>query len=144
LHNIKEKLKEKIKPSKAVEQGDVVLVIKDRKNIHSRLASLFDKVNKSILIASTEEGLKRKIIMHETTLRAAKKRGVDIRIIGPADAEIIKGASRFAKINNRDNIHRVVIVDDTTLLFLGPEEYEKESSIWIKSPYFAESMRRLF
>ncbi len=148
INRLKEKLKNSLqeKVSKSQEfksEKDMVWVLKNRANIYSKLESLISNANESILIATTEEGLKRKITNYGEALRKARKRGVDIKIISPADDEYARIASKFANFINKDPAQRLVTVDDHVLLFLTPE-HDEEVGAWIKSPYFARNVRRLF
>lgn len=144
IEEIKEDIRKKLKDSKqSVSAGDFIWVLKEGANIYPKLHNLLKDANKQVLIVSTEKGLEKKLCEYGNTLREAKKRGASIKIVGPASPDVLKNAD-FAKVIRRDNTHRAVVVDDHALLFVTPEESEKEIGILVKSPFFAESIRRLF
>ena len=131
-------------PMKLSTSSDFVWVIKDRDNIYSKIDNLINNATKSVVIATTEQGIKRKLDAYEATLIQAKKRGVDVKLLAPK----MEGASRMKKtvgeFIKKDNLHRMMIVDDHVVLFLTPEGNPKaEIGAWITSPYLAENMRNM-
>jgi sugar-specific transcriptional regulator TrmB len=148
IDKIAKELKIKIKTSEPLESVDVsdfVWVLRNRDNIYSRLGEILGGAQKDIIIATTENGLKRKITNYEDVLRKAKERGVKIRFIVPRETEHTKRASKLGDVVIKDHGHRFVVADDHAMLFLTPEDNErKEVGAWIKSPYFANSLRRTF
>lgn len=143
---IQNQLKRRIKSFKPIETkgvSDFVWVLRSRDNIYSKLESLIENAKNTIIIATSNEGLKRKLDAYEKHLKRAKKRGVNIKIITPSDTKYSKKASQFAEVINRDHKHRFTIADDDVLLFLTPEiDEKKEVGAWIKSSFFADNLRR--
>jgi len=147
IKKLKSKLKEtlnkkELSNSDMKQKKDMIWVLKNRSNIYSKLNSLIDNANESILIATSKEGLKRKMTTHGKALRKAKKRGVKVKIISPANDEYSQIASKFADYVKKDPAQRLVAIDDNVLLFLTPE-HDEEVGAWIKSPYFARNIRKL-
>ncbi|MEM0372810.1 MAG: helix-turn-helix domain-containing protein [archaeon] len=139
---LKNRVKE-FKPEERTEENHV-WVIRDRKNIYSKIESLINNANESILIATTDDELKRKIDAYENTLRNAKKRGVDITIIAPKESKHAKKAGEFARVVTKPHNHRIFAADDHVMLYLTPDEDEKKDvGAWISSPYFAKTIRKL-
>jgi sugar-specific transcriptional regulator TrmB len=124
--------------------GECVWVIKDSSSIHSKIENLVQSATKSITISTSACGLERKLPGLEEHLRAAKQRGVDVRIVAPAgDDKTAKALSEFSVHTDSEGRHRAVIADDHVLIFLTPEGSQEETGAWIKSPYLADNLRRL-
>jgi sugar-specific transcriptional regulator TrmB len=124
--------------------SDMIWVLKERSNIYSKAEDMMRNASESIIISSSKEGIKRKLSNYEDVLRAAKSRGVKVRLVTPdATAAEIKRAAEYANVQEAEGHHRMVIADDEALLFLTPEEDEKsEIAAWIRSPHFTETLRR--
>lgn len=124
--------------------GECVWVLKDRNGIHSKIESLIQGATKSITISTSARGLERKLPLLEEHLRAAKRRGVDVRIVAPAaDDKTAKALSEFSAHTDGEGRHRAIIADDHVLIFLTPDGAQEETGAWIKSPYLADSLRKL-
>lgn len=143
---IASKLSDRIKevePTEA-ESPDMVWVLKSRKNIHSKIDSLINNAKESILLATSENGLERKMKLHEDSLRKASKRGVEITIMTPKKTKHSEKASDFANVVMKQHEHRMLVADDNVVLFLTPEqEAEKEVGAWINSPFFANNAKKM-
>jgi len=148
MEDIKGKLSEKIrttKPEWKVKAEDYVWVIKDRKNLHSKIEGLIHSAKDSILITANDAGVKNKLESFENSLRKACKRGVKIKVVSPlTNASLVKRVCEFAEVVKKDHNHRMMVIDDDVFLFLTPESHEKEVGTWIKSPYIADNFRNLF
>jgi sugar-specific transcriptional regulator TrmB len=144
IDRLSERLRTKVKEApESKEHDSPVWVLKNRENIYSKIDSLINNAKQSILIASSESGIKRKIETYGDSLRQAKKRGVNITIMTPTENEHTKRASEYATIVKKPHDQRMFIADDNVLLFLSPEhEEKKEMGAWIKSQHFAESQRK--
>jgi len=147
MDKIKERLEEKLSKqsmNQNISAEDLIWVLKNRANIYSKLEELIMDASDTIVLSSTEKGLKRKIELYEDLLREAHERGVKIKVITPSVNEGIERIRDIAEIIEKESHHRMVIADDEVLLFLTPDEDEKtEISAWIKSPYFAENMKKI-
>ena len=148
IEELRIKLSQKIKtakPEKKEDADDYVWVMKDKKSLHSKIESLIQSAKDNILIATTDSGLKHKMEAFEPHLRKASKRGVAVRIVSPlTDADLTKKVSEFADVVKRNHNHRFMVIDNDVVLFLTPEEHEREVGTWIKSPYVANNFRCLF
>lgn len=124
--------------------GECVWVLKDRNSIHSRIESLVQSAARSIVLSTSAKGLEKKLPALESHLRAARQRGVDVRIVAPAsDEKIAKLLSEFSVHKDSEGRHRAVIADDHVLLFLTPDGSGEETGAWIRSQYLAENLRKL-
>lgn len=134
-----------VKVEKEAAPESHVWVLKNRDNISSQINSLIENAGKQIIISATSESLAHKLDTYEDTLIKAKQRGVDIRVFSPTeDKELMRRVSRFGSLTKHKEPHRMIVVDDHVVMFLTPEGDSKtETGAWLKSPYLAESMRRL-
>jgi sugar-specific transcriptional regulator TrmB len=148
MDEIKKRLADRFKgakPESRIDAEDYVWVIKDQKNLHSRIDNLINSAKDSILIAANDANLGHKLDAFENSLRKANKRGVDIKIVSPLnDPMLAKRAAEIAEIKKREHNHRMMVIDDDVILFLTPDSHEKEIGTWIKSPYVANNFRCLF
>ncbi|MFH0986621.1 MAG: helix-turn-helix domain-containing protein [Candidatus Micrarchaeota archaeon] len=133
-----------VQPDTAV-ADESVWVLKDRKNIYSKLHSLIDNSQKEILISTTKEGLKRKYEQYGEKLKAKAKAGVDVKFVAPKHSKYSGKIQEFAKITHKeDNEHRMVVADNDVMLFLTNENSPKtELGAWIRSAHFANNVKRL-
>src|SRR3989344_5416041 len=79
LEKIKARLHEHAKttkPETTTNAEDYVWVLKDRKNIHSKLEALVNNAQTSVLLAASHDALAQKLEHLDASLRKAKKRGV--------------------------------------------------------------------
>lgn len=147
MERLKERLAsrlENIGANVSTNPSDMVWILKERGNIYSKMEELLQNATESVIISSTDDGLKRKIGDYEHLLRDAKGRGADIRIISPVkDHSHAHRVRDIAHVRHSEGHHRVIIADDEALLFLTPDDDEKaEVAAWIRSPYFTENLRK--
>lgn len=147
IEDIRVRLSEKVRTSKDSKRDkeEYLWLIRDRKNIHSKIENMINAAKMSITISTTANGLDRKLSCFENALRKASKRGVSVKIVSPSeDAACVKRASEFAEVIKKNSNQRAVVTDNDILLFLTPETHEKEVGTWIRSPYMAKNFRNLF
>jgi len=129
-----------------IKPEDLSKSVKGRDNINFYLKNMVANAKKSVLIISTQEGIKRKLSLLKNILSSLNKRNVRVKIVAPVDnktAERIK----YAKIKNTDPKARLVVVDKEELLFMLSDdsvEEDYDTAVWIKSPYFVNSLEKLF
>lgn len=139
---LKTRVKE-IKPE-IKEEDNHVWVLRERKNIHSKIESLINNAKESVIIATSDNELKQKIDAYENTLKKAKERGVDITVLANKETKHSKKAGEFAKVITKQHNHRMFVADNHVVLYLTPDEDEKKDvGAWISSPYFSKSVRKL-
>jgi len=137
---------------KFIEPSDLSGSLRGRPNLYNHLDMLIGNSEKSVNIATTEEGLNRKLEALMPTLERAKKRGVNIRIaapITPKNEKIAKEMSKVAEVRNVKNFNgRFSIIDGENLMFMLLDDAEVHPSydlgVWINTPYFAQSMDGMF
>jgi sugar-specific transcriptional regulator TrmB len=145
MERLAKELKNKVKselPPESVKASDYVWVLKERKNIYSKLESLLNDAKEDIVISTTNKGLERKLELYSDILKKAKSRGTKIKFIVPSHDSNTKRASQIGEVAIRKHGSRAVIADDHSLLFLTPEEEKTDVATWIKSPHFSDNLRR--
>ena len=144
---VQEKLQKRIKDVTEdidiTTMSDYVWVLKDEDNIHSKISQLIKKANTEVILSTSSNGLKKKMDLHEASLKAAAERGVKISVYAPhRDKALIKRVGEFAKTIEHES-QRMLIADDHVMLFLTPEQEKKQVGAWINSPYFAQNIKKL-
>ena len=134
-----------------IDPVDLVANIKGRDSIYANLESMFKRAEKSILLATTEEGLKRKYGLLKSTLEKTSRRGVRIKVIIPATKggkKNMKEITKIAEVRQGNGFARFCVVDGKELLFMMQDDKGTHSSyetgIWIKKGLFAEAMQNMY
>ena len=125
---------------------------KGRDNIYDHVLNMLDNAQKEVVIATTPEGLIRKLEVLKSTLRKLKNKGVKIKIAAPLKTEKAKDAAKelaeFAVVKDVGLNARFILIDNKELIFMlrnDKEVHENyDSGIWVNSPYFATSMKSMF
>jgi len=124
---------------------------KGRHNLYNHLDSLMKAAQKSIVIVTTEEGLKRKGENFRRALYRAKGNGVDIKIVAPitdTNRESAEKLSEYAEVRNTDvSLGRFVIVDGKQITFMLSDESvhpNYDSGVWINSEFFSQTVVNMF
>lgn len=137
---------------KFVEPSDLSGSIKGRQNIYNHLDMMVREAEKSITIATTEEGLNRKMEALMPSFEKCKKRGVKIRIAAPITKNNIKVAKELRKVAEVRNLEkfkaRITLVDGNQLMFmlLDDEKFHPnyDVGVWINTEFFAHALEQFF
>ncbi len=140
-------LASRIGESTAVEKMGVeenVWTLKGREAIYSKLASMLDDARKHIVIATTAQGLHRKLGEHVRLLEKAKGRGAKITVVSPVEKARAAEVTKIARLHSYELPTRFVLADDQAFLFLTPEgtDAEDELGIWVNSNHLADTLRQ--
>jgi len=134
-----------------VDPVDLSGSLKGRDNLYNHLASMIKTAEKSVAIATTEQGLIRKYEALRHPLEKAVARGVKIRIIAPITKNSRKAAtelSKVAEIRNHANKSRFCIVDGKELAFMLLDDKKVHPSydigVWVSTQLFANTLHNLF
>jgi len=126
--------------------------IKGRRNLYHHIESMLCNAKKEVVIATTLNGMLRKLKLFNNTLRKLKGEKIRVRILVPhakENTEAIKKFSDIAEIRLADKLNaRFVIIDSKEIIFMTSDDsaiHENyDSGIWVSSPYFAKAMQHLF
>ncbi len=126
--------------------------LKGRHNIYDHLALLTKEAQSSIIIATTEDGIVRKVRSLKPILEKAKSRGVKVRIAAPINEktkEVISKLNGIAEIKDLKGISsRFCLVDGKQLLFMLMDDKDVHPTydigLWVSTPFFAGAMQDMF
>ncbi|MEM3122031.1 MAG: helix-turn-helix domain-containing protein [Candidatus Pacearchaeota archaeon] len=137
---------------KFVEPSDLSGSLRGRSNLYNHLDMLINGAEKSITIATTEEGLNRKMESFMSSFEKARKRGVKIRIAAPItqkNEEVAKKLLKVAEVKHaKDFNSRLSIIDGKNIMFMLLDDASVHPNydvgVWINTPYFAKSLENMF
>ena len=137
---------------KFVEPSDLSGSIKGRQNIYNHLDMMVRNAEKTVTIATTEEGLNRKMEALMPSFEKAKKKGVKIRIAAPItknNMKVAKDLKRVAEVKDLSDFKaRMTIVDGNQLMFmlLDDEKFHPnyDTGVWINTEFFSQTLEQLF
>jgi len=137
---------------KLVDTSDLSGALRGRNNIYGHLDMMIKNAQKSVTIATSAEGLSRKIESLKESIEKAKKRGVKIRIAAPITAknmQVAKEMSNFAEVKHtKDMKARFCIADNKELLFMVLDDAEIHPSydvgVWLNTPFLANALGSMF
>lgn len=135
-----------------IEPSELSGALKGRHNIHDHLDLMVRDAEESIDILTTSAEFKRLVEYHLPSLKAAKEKGVKIRLAAPINeknAEAAAAAADVAKVRHIDYIDaRFYVIDNEEVMFMILPESEVhptyDTGIWVHSPFFAEALSSLF
>lgn len=137
---------------KFVEPSDLSGSIKGRQNIYNHLDMMVRDAEKTVTIATTEEGLNRKFEALMPSFEKCRKRGVRVRVAAPITKNNIKIAKEIRKVAEVRNLEkfkaRMTIVDGNQLMFmlLDDEKFHPnyDVGVWINTEFFAQALEQFF
>jgi len=139
---------------KFVEPSDLSGSLRGRQNVYNHLDMMVRGAEKEVTIATSEEGLNRKMETLMPTFEKAKKRGVNIRIAAPItenNAKIAKDLSKVAEIKNTAGSKmkgRFAIVDGSQLMLMLIDDKtvhpNYDVAVWLTTDYLAQAMGQMF
>jgi len=126
--------------------------LRGRHNLYDHLAMLVKEASSSIAMATSEEGIIRKVRSLKPILEKAKNRGVKIRIAAPVNEktkEAIEKLEGVAEVKDvKDMDARFCIVDGKQILFMLMDDKDVHPTydlgMWVTTPYFAGAMQNMF
>jgi HTH-type transcriptional regulator, sugar sensing transcriptional regulator len=135
-----------------VEPSELSGSFKGRVNLYAHLESMIKSADKSIVIATTADGLERKADSFRRALYRAKENGVNIRIVAPITKEnqsSAKKLSEYADVRNTDTpLGRFIIVDEKQVTFMLIDDTKVhpnyDSGVWVNTPFFANTLSIMF
>ncbi len=135
----------KVQLKDAAGAGEHVWTLRGREAIYSKMSAMIAGAKKDVVLASTSEGLARKLRTHEKELDKAKSRGVKIHLISDKAALNAVEAAKIANSTHEGALpSRMVVADDQALIFLSDSKAkpDDEVGIWLRSPHFAQTLKQ--
>jgi sugar-specific transcriptional regulator TrmB len=134
-----------------VDPTELTASIKGRNNIYEHLSDMLDRASKSVVIATTAQGLVRKADALKRNFKQLKKKGVKVKIAAPINnisKPVAKELAQFAEIRNSSGDARFVLIDGKELTFMLVDDKEVNASydtgIKIQSDFFVKSFQDMF
>lgn len=123
---------------------DFVGILKGKNSLYNRIKYLVSNSNSRVLKVTNDAGLANLEKHCKFAFEKAKKKGVKTQIL--ANAHDLKAAvgklSNLAQFRSHKGIHgRFLIKDGEEVILVTNED---DSGIWIKSPYLASALEKLF
>ena len=127
-----------------IKSHEITGSLKGRSNIVSRLRELIQNAQKEVFICTSVLDFEDKSRVLLPTLEQAAKNNVKVKLAlsGPLD-KVKKISSKFnIKAYNINSDARLYIADKKEVLFMiTSANAEEEMSVWLNSPFFAESLK---
>ena len=135
-----------------VDPSTIAGSFKGRNNVYDHILNLMLNAKKDIIIATTTDGLTRKLDYMKNTLKKLKQHKVDVRIAAPLATDKAKAAAKelsaFADVRDVDVNARFVIVDGKDLVFMVSNDKNlhenSDVGIWVNTPFFANALNSMF
>ena len=133
-----------------IDPTDLSGSIKGRDSLHDQLNMMIKEAEDSIILVTSEEGLKRKSEALLRNLKKAHSKGVKIRIAAPIGKETpeIKELKKIAEIKNIKLKARFCITDSNSMMFMLSDDAEVHPTydvgVWVNTVMFASALQQLF
>ena len=135
-----------------VDPSTIAGSFKGRNNVYDHILNILGNAEKDVVIATTTEGLVRKLEYMKSTFRKLNSKKVKIKIAAPLKTDKSKEAAKelgdVAEVKDIDVNARFVIVDGKELVFMvNHDKNVHESSevgIWVNTPFFSQALRTMF
>jgi len=138
LKDVEKKLRKRATLVTVEEEGKEELwMLSNHINIKTKVESLIENAQDSIILAGDEKRINKKLGMYGDSLIKAKDRGVKVKIISSVEME-------HDFIHKKAETHRMLIADDNVLFFLNDGANPKQDrGAWIKSGFVAQNLRKM-
>ena len=135
-----------------VDPSTIAGSFRGRNNVYDHILNLLSKAEKEVLIATTTEGLVRKMEYMKSAFRKLKQNKIKVRIAAPLKNEkakaIAKELSEFADVKDVDAKSRFFVVDGKEIVFMVSDDKNlhesSEVGIWVNSQFFSNALTSLF
>ena len=116
-----------------------------RDSINKQIKSMLERAKKSVTVATTADGFKRKAKVLKNYIPSLRRKGVKVKMIAPIDKVVAKKL-QGVELKGMSIDARFVNVDNKEIMFLlGPEEdAEHDTGIWVESEFFVKAYSELF
>jgi len=137
--------------SDLIEPTDLIGYIKGRENLYNHIETMLRKAKTSVIITTTEEGIKRKSRDLDQAFAKAKQRGIKIKIAAPltkTNTLEAKKLSKYASVKTTDIKSRFIVVDGKEMMFMLMDDSEVhesyDSGVWVNSSLFVSAFEKAF
>jgi len=134
-----------------IEPSDLSGALKGRHNLYNHLEMTIKGAQKQVTIATTAQGLLRKVEGLKPIFQDLSKKGVDIKIAAPINKETeaaVKELKGIAEVRHSDGKSRFTIVDSKDVVMMVMDDAEVHPTydigIWLKAPFLASALQNMF
>lgn len=131
----------KASPPSRMAADELVWTLRGREALYSKISSMISGAKGQVTVASTAQGIMRKMKVHQKDLEAARQRGARIHVVAPA---ALGEAAKLVHSHTKMLLPtRMVLADDEALVFLTADGTapEDEVGVWVKSPHLSTTLR---
>ncbi len=135
-----------------IEPSNLSGAIRGRDAIYNHMESLMSKAEKTVVIATSADGLARKVANFMDTFKKLKTQNVKIKILAPNTKEAklaakeLKGNAEVRFVSEMAG--RFVIVDGKEVIFMLASDQDVHESydvgVWVNTPFFASALENMF
>ncbi len=135
-----------------VEPSDLSGSLKGRSALYNHLESMIKNAKKSVIIATTEQGIVRKSEALRQAMKKATERGVSIRLLAPESEEAKKARENLkgiAEVRQTPALtSRFCVVDDQQITFMLLHDAKVhptyDTGVWVNTELFSQTLKNLF
>lgn len=129
-----------------VKSEDISGFMKGRSNVMSKIREVISNAEKEITVYTSASDFEKRARIVVPLLQEAQKRDVKVKLAFSGESEDLKRLSAKHGIKARQGEHkgRYFMADKKEVLFMiNAENSEEELAIWLKAPFFTESLDTL-
>ncbi len=135
-----------------VDPNELSGCIRGRHNLYNHLDLLIKDAKESVNIMTSSSGFMRKAEALKPTLEKIKKKGVTVRILASNSKDHKKIANSLKSVAevkiSKDVDARFCTVDGNDIMFMALNDKDVHPTydlgVWVKTPYFASAMDKMF
>ena len=126
-----------------IKSGDISGFLKGKSNVTSKIREMIASAEREVAIYTTVADFEKRARILMPLLEQAHKRNIKLKVALAGEAEDIKRISNkhTLKAKHADHKGRMYITDRKEIVFmLNADNAEEELAVWLKSPFFSESI----
>ena len=138
LKDIENRLRKKSKTAVIKEdKTDELWMLSNFTNIKSKIETLIEGAQDTVVIAGNEDGIDRKLKAFKESLKIAKQNGAAVKVVSPNKAD-----HEFEDVIA--DPHRMIIADDNVVFFLNDgSDPKQDKGVWIKSDFVSSNLKKM-
>ena len=136
---------------KKIDPAGLAGALRGRDNIYSHLRSMLERAEKSVTIATTPNGLHRKVKRFKSLINKLAERGIKVRMLAPSAEQ----SKELAEVRNSMQLRtsenfkgRFVILDEKEVLIMVTDDKDIhedfDSAVWVNTPFFVKAFNEMF
>ncbi len=130
-----------------IKSEDITGFLKGRASINSKIRELLENVKSEVAVYTSLQDFEKKSKIILPAIEKLSKKNVKVKLAFSGSPDEVKKFSDKSGIRARHAEHkgRFFMFDKSDVLFMiSPESAEEEIGIWLKAPFFTESIDNIF